>query len=99
MIAATVGKALAVCFGIAVLAYTQNPIHIALAAFIYLAAGAEEAQVQAEERRREYPGGSEGIWTAPPGYRWVSRGNGQWQPVPDHGEGSATPNQASAPWL
>ena len=38
VIAANVGKALAVCFGVAVLVFTQNPIHIALAAFIFLAA-------------------------------------------------------------
>lgn len=82
VIAARVGRALAVCFAVSVLVYTQNPIHLALAAFIFFAASAEEAQVQAEERRRSVSGESHGIWTAPPGYRWVSRGNGQWQLAP-----------------
>ena len=27
-------------------------------------------------------GRPQGIWTAPPGYRWVSRGNGLWQLAP-----------------
>ena len=39
---------------------------VALAAFIYFVAGAEESSVLAEERKRAYytPQG-EGIWTAP----------------------------------
>ena len=49
VIAARIGRVLAVCFGVAVLLWTGNPIHIALAAFIYLAAQAEEAQVLAED--------------------------------------------------
>ena len=98
VIAATVGRVLAVCFGVAVLAFTQNPIHIALAAFIFLAARAEEAQVKSEESRRAFTGSNQGIWTAPPGYRWVSRGNGQWQLAPitvRFGES----NRTAAPWL
>jgi Zn-dependent protease len=81
-IAATVGRALAVVFGVIML-LSGNFVQVALAAFIYLAAGAEEAGVLAEERRRGYPGSQDqGIWTAPPGYRWVHRGNGVWQLSP-----------------
>jgi len=59
-------------------------MHLVLAVFIYLAAGWELAQVRAEMRR---DGDDEpGIWTAPPGYRWVSRGNGLWQLCPIHVE-------------
>ena len=47
--AARVGPVLAVCFGVAAL-WTGNPIHVALAAFIYLAGRAEENQVLHEDR-------------------------------------------------
>ena len=41
-------------FGVVALLWTHNPIHLALAAFIYFAARAEEAQVLFEERRRGF---------------------------------------------
>ncbi len=82
VIAARVGRALAVCFGVAVLLWSPNPIQIVLAAFIYFAAQAEEAQVRSEGRRQGLPPDGRGIWTAPPGYRWVRRGNGLWQLAP-----------------
>jgi Zn-dependent protease len=82
VIAAGIGRILAVCFGVAVVLWTQNPIQIALAAFIYMAARSEEMQVRSEERRREFAMGGQGIWTAPPGYSWVRRGNGLWQLAP-----------------
>jgi Zn-dependent protease len=97
IIAARVGRVLAVCFGAAVLVWTHNPIHIALAAFIYFAAQAEEAQVRSEERRQAFAGGSQGIWTAPPGYRWVSRGDGQWQLAPITVRFSDS-NPTASPW-
>jgi hypothetical protein len=61
-----------------------------LAGFIYLAAGQELARVLAEEghlrARRAWtqpdPLAGQGIWTAPPGFRWVSRGDGVWQLAP-----------------
>ncbi|MGC8638860.1 MAG: site-2 protease family protein [Isosphaeraceae bacterium] len=81
-VAATIGRALAVIFGVIGL-FSGNLLHVALALFIYMVAGAEEASVQAEERRRAYMGGEDqGIWTAPPGYRWVHRGDGVWQLAP-----------------
>ena len=84
-IAASLGRALAIIFGVAGLC--SVPSHwmwIPLAAFIYLAAGAELASVEHEERRQAYQpfADGEGIWTAPPGYHWVQRGNGVWQLVP-----------------
>jgi hypothetical protein len=100
VIAARIGRVLAVCFGVGVVYATGNPIHVALAAFIYLAAQAEEAQVRSEERRHAFTGGNQGIWTAPPGYRWVSRGNGQWQLAPIAISARfVDSNRTGAPWL
>jgi Zn-dependent protease len=80
-IAAGVGRVLAVLFGLSVL-WTGNLMHLALAAFIFFAARAEEMQVLHEERCRRYATQSEGVWVAPPGYRWVQQGNGVWQLAP-----------------
>jgi Zn-dependent protease len=85
-IAASIGRTLAFLFGTYCLfsvSFPQNLLYVALAAFIYMAAGSEEAGVLAEERRRAYdvPDG-QGIWTAPPGYHWVHRGQGVWQLAP-----------------
>ncbi len=82
-VAATIGRALALAFGVYSI-YQGNLPQIALAAFIYFVAGAEESSVLAEERRRAYyqPPPNEGIWTAPPGYHWVHQGNGVWQLAP-----------------
>jgi Zn-dependent protease len=81
-IAATIGRTLALLFGVYSLS-RFDLLPAALAAFIYLAAGAEESSVVAEERRRAYyiPQG-QGIWTAPPGYHWVQQGNGVWRLAP-----------------
>ena len=84
-IAATIGRALAVLFGIFgifTLVRAGNPIPLALAAFIYFAARVEETQVLHEERRRQFSAQDQEIWTAPPGYRWVHQGNGTWQLAP-----------------
>ncbi|HWE38781.1 MAG TPA: site-2 protease family protein [Isosphaeraceae bacterium] len=80
-VAALLGQGLALLFGIVSLV-TFNPFHIALAAFIFLAAGWERKQVRADEDRRRARGEGQGIWTAPPGYHWVSRGGGVWQLAP-----------------
>jgi Zn-dependent protease len=90
IIAATLGRTLAMLFGLSAIFLMPGPIgqrliYVALAAFIYMAAGAEEAQVVAEERRRKFTSGADagdGVWTAPPGYHWVNRGNGSWQLAP-----------------
>jgi len=83
-VASAVGQCLAVIFGMMALFWTGNVVHIALAAFIFFAARSEEAHVLYEERQRkpEWGGESEGMWVAPPGYRWVHRGNGLWQLAP-----------------
>src|SRR3954452_23751102 len=52
-IAASIGRALALAFGVYSL-LSFNLLHTALAAFIYLVAGSEEASVLAEERRRDH---------------------------------------------
>jgi Zn-dependent protease len=95
-VAARVGQFLAVCFGVSAVLWTGNPIHVALAAFIYLAARAEEAQVLHEGRSQA---DGQGIWTAPPGYRWVSRGDGLWQLAPiTVGFGESDRRRAAARW-
>lgn len=84
-IAAAIGRALAMAFGVYAIFCSHDLLHVALAAFIYFAAGAEERGVLAEEWRRTHGGGDssdQGIWTAPPGYRWVHRGQGVWQLAP-----------------
>jgi Zn-dependent protease len=95
-IAAGIGRGLALAFGIYSLMH-GSLIQVVLAWFIYVAAGQELARVLAEERAGwSYSSGrstststsspghaaSEGIWTAPPGYRWVSLGSGVWQLAP-----------------
>ncbi len=83
-VAATVGQALAIGFGLFCLFNGLLPQMI-LAAFIYFVARAELAQVRAEERFQKPQGMSKpesGLWTAPPGYFWVDRGNGVWQLSP-----------------
>ena len=83
-IAATIGRGLALAFGVYALCQF-NFLQAALAAFIFMAAGAEERGVLAEEWRRAHTSGGpsdQGIWTAPPGYRWVHRGQGVWQLAP-----------------
>jgi Zn-dependent protease len=82
MIAATIGRTLAILFGVVSLVVTHNLVHVALATFIFLAARAEEAQVLSEERRRRYTGVDQGVWVAPPGYRWIQQNNGVWQLAP-----------------
>jgi Zn-dependent protease len=81
--AASVGKALAVGFGIYSL-LTLNLIQVALAWFIYRAAAAEEAGVLADEYRRSHTASvvEEDPWKAPPGYRWIESGKGVWRLAP-----------------
>jgi Zn-dependent protease len=84
VIAAKVGRTLAVLFGIYALVTFQF-ILVALAAFIYFAATAEEAQIVFEERRRDYGvvhDQGQGIWTAPAGHQWVDQGDGTWRLSP-----------------
>jgi Zn-dependent protease len=80
-VAATIGRTLAIAFGVSVL-FTGHLMHLALAAFVFFAAGAEEQQVLAEERRRKDPADTQGIWVAPAGFRWVQRNDGVWQLAP-----------------
>ncbi|AMV39629.1 site-2 protease family protein [Planctomyces sp. SH-PL62] len=79
--AASVGRALAVGFGVYSLlnlAFFQ----VALAVFIYMAARAEEIGVLADERRRAGET-EEGLdWSTPPGYRWIQTGRGVWRLAP-----------------
>jgi len=88
-IAATIGRGLALLFGTYSLLQGEF-LQVFLAGFIFMAAGQELASVLAEEHReRPRPRGdrpesasSEGVWTAPQGFRWVSRGDGVWQLAP-----------------
>jgi hypothetical protein len=97
-VAATIGRGLAIVFGVySLLQFPPNLLHVALAAFIYMIAGNEEASVLAEERRRTFAhgGADPGIWTAPAGYRWVQRGNGVWQLAPIIVTAGRAPGNAS----
>ena len=78
--AAAVGRALAVGFGVYSLLCLE-PFQVALAAFIYLAAGVEEAGVLADERRRAAASGPVD-WSAPAGYRWIQTHPGVWRLAP-----------------
>jgi Zn-dependent protease len=79
-VAASLGRGLAMLFG-AYMLVNGHLWQVFLAVFIYFAAGVELNQVLAEERRREFGSGKD-VWFAPPGYRWISRGNGVWQLAP-----------------
>jgi Zn-dependent protease len=92
-VAATIGRSLALLFGFYSLV-NGHFVHVFLAAFIYLAAGAELAHVIAEEHRRRY-GDDDDTWTAPPGFRWVRRGDGAWQLAPIF---ATVPNGDSPRW-
>jgi Zn-dependent protease len=88
MIAAGVGRGLALLFGMFCL-YHRLYLQALLAGFIYFAAGQELAQVLAESQQdrvgRQWgraPSSPDGIWMAPTGFQWVSRGNGVWQLTP-----------------
>jgi Zn-dependent protease len=92
-IAAGVGQALAILFGVYCLIHGEW-IQVFLAAFIFMAAASERARVVAEESHRRYDDG-DGIWTAPAGYRWIQRGDGAWQLAPIV---VAYPDGSRAPW-
>jgi len=101
LIAAAIGRGLALVFGVYCLRYGMF-LQAALAGFIYLAAGQELARVLAEEHQeRDYESGSgdpaarQGVWTAPPGFQWVSRGEGVWQLAPI---AATSADRAPPPW-
>jgi Zn-dependent protease len=81
-IAAGLGQLLALGFG--VWSFMQfDLIRTALAVFIYFAARAELTQARFEERRRLVPPTDpHGVWVAPPGYQWISHGDGVWRLAP-----------------
>ena len=94
-IAAGLGRALAIAFGAYSLLIGQDLLRVALAAFIFAAAGAELARVRIEEgaRGRSFrnpytdpgPRPERDLWVAPAGYHWVSLGRGVWRlqrPIP-----------------
>jgi len=83
-IAAGIGRVLAVGLPLLMIALGMfTPMPLFLAAFIFYAASAELAQVRAEGHSdRRGSDDADGVWTAPPGFRWVSRGNGVWQLAP-----------------
>lgn len=86
-IAAGIGQALAILYGVynlglAVFDGQSGALfQVVLATFIYIVAGVELNRVLAEERGRR-GGDSDDGGSAPPGFRWVSRGKGVWQLAP-----------------
>ncbi len=95
--AAGLGRLLAVVFGLVGVFVTQSLLHIALAIFIFLASRAEESQVYFEERRRIFGGTFDPLTSAPAGYFWEDRGNGQWQLRPR--SASASRPAGPGPWI
>ena len=86
-IAASIGRVLAVLFAVSTVIWSHDLglmlMRLALAAFLFFASRVEEMQVLNQERRRKHAAPSEeGVWVAPPGYRWVQQGNGVWQLAP-----------------
>jgi len=94
-IAAGLGRALAVVFGLYSL---MNGAFMAaiLSVFVFLAAGAEVAAIRDDERRRG--GWGDGMWDAPAGYRWVSLGDGFWQLCPIRVEANHSDPRGPRPW-
>lgn len=83
-IAAGLGKVLAIGFGVWSL-MQFDLLRAALAGFIFYAAQAELMQARAEEWQRDAPPppkADQDFWFAPPGYEWVSRGDGVWRLAP-----------------
>jgi Zn-dependent protease len=106
-VAVAVGRVLAVALPLTMMALGIFTIfHVILAAFVFLAAGTELRQVRAEERwawsRRPFAArepGSEGIWTAPNGYRWVRLGRNTWRLAPVAVHAGAWPHRGgNASW-
>jgi len=82
MIAASLGRALAFLFGLYGLVH-GDLVQVAMAIFIYYVAGAELRQVLTEGRSDDDDSDkSDDVWVAPPGFHWVSRGQGVWQLAP-----------------
>lgn len=84
-VAAGLGRGLALVFPL-VTSYLGvfSVMHLVLAVFLFFAAGAELRQVRSEDDDHNGSGRGDGIWAAPPGYRWVNRGQGTWQLAPIH---------------
>jgi Zn-dependent protease len=100
-VASIVGQVLAVAFVVwSMTSPNRNPVHIALGAAIFFLARGEEASVRYEERRRAVAQAAAqgGMWVAPPGYRWVDRGNGLWQLAPIVGAYHEPAARDSASW-
>ena len=80
-VAAGLGRLLAVGFGVYGLFSGAFNV-VLLSIFVFLAAGAELRRVRDEEGSGPSDGGHPDVMFAPPGYRWVGRGQGAWQLVP-----------------
>lgn len=79
--AAGLGRVLAVALGIFGVMRHEYML-AALAMFVFMAGSAELAAVRRDDSDERGEGPNDGIWTAPSGYRWVSRGQGLWQLAP-----------------
>jgi Zn-dependent protease len=83
-IATGIGQAIALLFPVVTLRLgIFSPLHLLLAAFVFLAARNELRAAREETQPPDdQDGGGSGIWMAPPGHHWIRRGNGLWQLVP-----------------
>jgi len=81
-VAAGIGRMVAVVGGIFFLVNGML-FQVFLALFVFVAATAEYASVLREDdEHHHHHDGDSGLWVAPPGHRWVSRGQGAWQLQP-----------------
>ncbi len=83
-IAAGIGRTLAVLFGVYILLSAEGIAlkltHIAMAIFLYTAAGSEMASVRFEDARRRRPASPSVIETH--GYQWIQQPDGVWKLAP-----------------
>jgi Zn-dependent protease len=79
-VAASIGQFIAIAAGLYFL-INGELLPVVLAAFVYFAAGAELRSVREEEFRRSVP---TDVYNnpPPPGFRWVTRGDGIWTLAP-----------------
>ncbi len=80
-IAAALGRVLAVVGAIYFLTLPNFQAAV-LALFVYMAASMELQQVRSEARPNGVPEGFTDVSPPPPGFQWVTRGDGVWRLAP-----------------
>jgi Zn-dependent protease len=102
-IAAGIGRALAVVFGLFILFSSEATVlkfvHIAMASFIFTAGGAELASVRNDDRRRRQTAAPTVIETH--GYQWIQQPDGVWRlaPAPAVVVEESSLGRGARPWI